>query len=134
MLAIRLLLLAIKEYSDAVTEGNTSFYDNMGVIHTFEKESKRVPPGKSNGNILRVLRSVQTHTRSKYSHQHVKGHQLKSVAFQHLAFEAKLNKHCAKWAKEVLTEYMLDIDRCVGAVGKKLQVLPLEAARVCIGG
>ena len=47
MLAIRLLLLAIEEYFDAVTEGNTSFCDNMGVIHTFEKESKRVPQGKS---------------------------------------------------------------------------------------
>ena len=134
MLAIRLVLLAIEEYFGAVTEGNTSFCDNMGVIHTFEKESKRVPPGKSNGNILRVLRSVQTRTRSKYSHKHVKGHQLKEIAFCHLKFEAKLNKHCDKWAKGALTEYMLDINRCVGAVGKKLQVLPLEAARVFIGG
>ena len=73
MLAIRLLLLAIEEYFDAVTEGNTSFCDNMGVIHTFDKESKRVSPGKSNSNILTVFRSVQIHTRSKYSHQHVKG-------------------------------------------------------------
>ena len=29
---------------------------------------------------------------------------------------------------------MFDIERCLGAVGKKLQVLPLEAARVFIGG
>ena len=41
----------------------------MGVIHTFEKEFKRVPPGKYNGNILRVLGSIQTRTRSKYRHQ-----------------------------------------------------------------
>ena len=94
------------------------------IIYLFEKESKRVPPGKSNGDILRVLRSVQTRTRSKYSHQHVKGHQLREKAFRHLEFEAKLNEHCNKWAKEALTEYMFDIDRCLGAVEKKLQVTP----------
>ena len=59
---------------------------------------------------------------------------MREKAFQRLAFEAKLNEYCDKWAKEELAEYLFDADRCLSAVGKKLQVLPLEAARVFIGG
>ena len=63
------------------------------------------------------------------------GSRSEKCAFKYLAFEAKLNKYCNKWIKEALTKYMFDTNRCgVGAVGKKLQVLSLEAARVFIGG
>ena len=55
MLAIRLFLLAVEEYHDVVSSGTQAFCDCKGVITTFEKKGKRVPTGKKNGNILRVL-------------------------------------------------------------------------------
>lgn len=86
MLALRLLLLAIEEYCKAISDGNENFCDNKGVIHPFEKESKRVPAGKSNGDVLRVLCSVQTRSKSKHEHNHVKGHQLLTGSFWKLSY------------------------------------------------
>ena len=93
MLAIRLFLLAVKEYHDVVSSGTQAFCDCKGVITTFEKKGKRVPTGKKNGNILRVLRAVRLRTKSHYEHRHVKGHQ---VITSRSSFEAALNDYCDK--------------------------------------
>ena len=91
MLAIRLFLLALEEYCDAVGQGTGAFCDCKGVITTFEKKTKRVSSGRSNGDILRVLRAIQARTRGIYHHQHVKGHQDDGQRLENLKFKAVLN-------------------------------------------
>jgi len=135
MLAIRLFLLALEEYCDAVSQGTGNFCDCKGVITTFEKKTKRVSAGSRNGDILRVLRAVQGRTRSIYHHQHVKGHQDDFKRLQNLKFEALLNTYCDRWAKTAIKEYICSRGmRSVGSITRDLQSLPLESARVYLEG
>ena len=135
MLAIRLFLLALEEYCDAVGQGTGAFCDCKGVITTFEKKTKRVSSGSSNGDVLRVLRAIQARTRGIYHHQHVKGHQDDAQRLDNLKFEALLNTYCDTWAKNAIIEYITSSGiRSVGSIARDLQKLPLEAASVYLKG
>ena len=120
MLALRLLLLAIEKYCELISDDNTNFCDNKGVIHTFENESKRIPPGKSNGDVLRVLRSVQARPKNKHEHKHVKAHQLLTKLFWKLSYQSQLNEYCDHWAKCAIREYIFDTSRCIGLIDRDL--------------
>ena len=74
MLAIRLFLLAVEEYCGVITEDNKICCDNKGTLFTFEKKTKRVPKGKANTDIQRVLRTINARTKSNFVQQHVKAH------------------------------------------------------------
>ena len=91
--------------------------------------------GKANGDVLRVLRAVQLRTRSTYSHLHVKGHQDSIRRYADLSFEAKMNTECDRWAKEAIINYVFsDFHGSIGSIDRDLQILPLESARVFLGG
>ena len=75
MLAIRLFLLAVEEYHGVITKDNRICCDNKGALVTFEKKSKRVPSGKSNTDIQRVMRTIYARTKSNFVQRHVKAHQ-----------------------------------------------------------
>ena len=67
MLAIRLFLLAVKEFYGTVTTSNDICCDNKGALYTFERKSKRVPSGKANTDIQRVLRTVKSRCKARTS-------------------------------------------------------------------
>ena len=75
MLAIRLFLLAAEEYHNTISYGNKVCCDNKGALFTFEKKSKRVPTGKTNSDVLCVLRTINSRTKSNFIQHHVKAHQ-----------------------------------------------------------
>ena len=90
--------------------------------------------GRANGDVIRVLRTLQLQTRSKYNHFHIKGHQDSTKRFVNLSFKAKINTYCERWVRDAITNYIFDISKSVGLISKYLQRLPLESARVFIGG
>ena len=78
MLAVRIFLMAVEEYYRASMKeqtGNLVSCDNMGALHTFAKECKRVPSSSSNADIRRALREVNRLALNKYILEHVKGRQ-----------------------------------------------------------
>ena len=106
MLAIRLFLLAVEEYYGVITSGNDVCCDNKGALYTFAKKSKRVPAGKSNTDILRVLRTVNSRMKSNFVQHHVKGHQDEYIKASKLSWEAKLNCFCNKIAKKAIKSHL----------------------------
>ena len=78
MLAVRIFLLTAEDYCGAFIReptGNKVSYDNMGALHTFAKKSKQVPASSSNTDTRRALREVNRRAHSKYSLEHMRGHQ-----------------------------------------------------------
>ena len=106
MLAIRLFLLAVEEYYGVITVDNKICCDNKGALFTFEKKSKRVPSGKANTDILRVLRTINSRTKSNFVQRHVKAHQDEVKKWRMLTFEEKLNFNCDKLAKEAISNHL----------------------------
>ena len=86
--------------------GNTVSCDNMGVLHTFAKESKQVPASSSNADIRRALREVNRLALNKYSLEHVGGHQDKTARAEDLLLEARLNVECNEMAKDAVRGLM----------------------------
>ena len=109
MLAIRLFLLAVEEYYGVITSGNDVCCDNKGALYTFAKKSKRVPTGKSNTDILRVLRTVNSRMKSNFVQHHVKGHQDECIKSSSLSWEAKMNCFCDKIAKKAIQQHLTAI-------------------------
>ena len=58
MMAIRLFLLAVEECHNTISDGNEVCCDNKEDLFTSEKKSKRVPTGKTNTDVHRVLRTI----------------------------------------------------------------------------
>jgi len=94
MLAIRLLLLAVEEYCGEITKDNRICCDNKGALVTFEKKSKRVPKGKANTDIQRVLRTIDARTKSNFVQRHVKAHQDEVKLWSQMTYTEKLNYKC----------------------------------------
>ena len=132
MLAIHLVLLAIEEQYGTKGRNSQVFCDNKGALFTFGKTHKRVPAGMANSDILRVLRSVKSLTKSILKHKHVKAHQDDVVRRGRLALEARLNCICDDMAKLATVRAM--INKVQGPrMDNPRQPLPKEAARVYIG-
>ena len=106
MLAIRLFLLAVEEYCGAITKDNKICCDNKGALFTFEKKSKRVPKGKANTDIQRVLRTITARTKSNFVSKHVKAHQDDVKKWRDMTFEERLNSKCDLMAKGAIREYL----------------------------
>ena len=64
MLTIRLFLLAVEEYHNTISGGNEVCCDNKGALFTFEKKYKRVPTGRTNIDVHRVLRTINSRRRA----------------------------------------------------------------------
>ena len=137
MLAIKLFLLAVEEFYQTVSSGNKICCDNKGALFTFGKKSKRVPKGRSNSDIHRVVRTINSRMKSKYLQKHVKAHQDDHSLLRNLSFEAQLNCLCDKLAKDALTSYWHGLVADYEGRGPRLPQqprFPLEAARVYIEG
>ena len=134
MLAIKLFLLAIEEYYQVVSSDNEICCDNKGALFTFGKTSKRVPKGRSNSDIHRVIRTINGRIQSKYLLTHVKAHQDDHSLLSRLSLEARLNCLCDELAKTALQSYWNEL-----ATGETTHVaaepsLPLEVARLYVEG
>ena len=84
---IRIFLLIAEEYYRAPMKeqmGTLVSCDNMGALHTFAKECKRVPASSSNTDTRRALREVDRLALNKYSLEHVKGHQYRTARAEDL--------------------------------------------------
>ena len=79
--------------------------------------------GKANGDVLRVLRTVQLKCQSKYTHCHVKGHQADIKKLQKLKFEAKLNYYCHRWAKDAIKEFIFEKTESVVEIRRAAQTV-----------
>ena len=144
MLAIRLLLLAVEEYCGEITKGNKICCDNKGALVTFEKKSKRVPKGKANTDIQRVLRTINARTKSNFVQRHVRAHQDEVKSWSRMTYEEKLNYRCNLSAKGAISEYLaLQSERFVESTMNGVTYtpdpydkyrLPLEAACVFVEG
>ncbi len=75
MLAIHLVLLAIEEQYSMQGSDSKIFCNNKGTLYTFGKMHNRVPAEKNNSDILRVLRSIKSLTKSTIQHKHVRARQ-----------------------------------------------------------
>ena len=75
MLAIRLFLLLVEEYHKTISDGNEVCRDDKGALFIFDKKSKRVPTVKTNTDMLRVLRTINSRTKSNFVQHHMKAHQ-----------------------------------------------------------
>ena len=136
MLAIRLFLLAVEEFYETVASGNQICCDNKGALYTFGKKSKRVPKGRSNSDIHRVIRTINSRMKSKYIQNHVKAHQDDHALLRNLTFEAQLNCICDHLAKHALSSYhnnLADSDTRAPRLPVESR-LPLEAARIYVDG
>ena len=85
---------------------NSVSCDNMGALHTFAKECKRVPASSSNADIRRALREVNRLAINKYSLEHVKEQQDKTSRTEELSLEARPNVECDEMAKDAVRESM----------------------------
>ena len=136
MLAIRLFLLAVEEYYGAVTTSNDICYDNKGALYTFERKSQRVPSGKANTDIQRVLQTIKHRSKSKYIQHHVRSHQDKLKPWHKMTYEEQLNYYCDKMAKKAIEQYLSwQIEAEVKEQEIKVEltkILPLEKARVMV--
>jgi len=134
MLAIRLFLLAVEEFYQVDSTDNSICCDNLGALFTFGKKSKRVPKGRSNSDIHRVIRTINGRTSSKYLQQHVKAHQDDHTLLSRLSFEAQLNCVCDTLAKSALHEYWTGLNTEERERIQAEPSLPLETARVYVDG
>ena len=137
MLAIRLFLLAVEEYHNTISDGNEVCCDNKRALFTFEKKSKRVPTGKTNTDVHRVLRTINLRTKSNFIQHHVKAHQDEYTQFQDLSYEAQLNCYCNSLAKEEIEEYWINTLKAEEEGDTALPIrhsLPLELVRVSLNG
>ena len=144
MLAIRLFLLAVEEYCGVITEDNKICCDNKGALFTFEKKKKRVPKGKANTDIQRVLRTINARTKSNFVQRHVKAHQDDIKLWSQMTYVEKLNSKCNLLAKEAIREYLArETEQYVESTMNGVTYspdpydkyrLPLEAACVFIEG
>ena len=107
MLAICLFLLAVEEFYGAVTTSNNICCDNKGALYTFERKSQRVPSGKANTNIQRVLQTIKYRSKSKYMQHHVRSHQDKLKPWHKMTYEEQLNYYCDKMAKKAIEYYLV---------------------------
>ena len=136
MLAIKLFLLAVEEFYQTVASGNKICCDNKGALFTFGRKSKRVPKGRSNSDIHRVIRTINSKMKSKYLQNHVKAHQDDHSLLRNLSFEAQLNCICDYLAKHALQSYHVNLADSESR-GPRLATeprLPLEVARVYVDG
>ena len=67
MLAIRLFLSVVKEYYDAISNGNERCAVTTRAPCTFEKKLKRITSGAANADIRRVLQTIKQRTQSTAS-------------------------------------------------------------------
>ena len=109
MLSIQLFLLVVKEYHNTIPDGNEVCCDNKGALFTFEKKFKRVPTSKTKTDVLRVLRTINSRTKSNFVQHHMKAHQDKYTRFIDLSYEAQLNCYCNNLAKEEIEEYRINM-------------------------
>ena len=137
MLAIQLFLLAVEEYYGAITTSNDICCNNKGALYTFARKSQRVPSGKANTDIKRVLRTIKHRSKSKYMQHHVRSHQDKLKPWHKLTYEEQLNYHCDNMAKKAITNYLAwQLEAEVKEQEMKIEStkrLPLEKARVMVG-
>ena len=94
----------MEEYHGVITKDNRICCDNKGALFTFEKKSKRVPSGKANTDIQRVLRTINARTKSNFVQQHVKAHQDEVKKWSQMTYEEKLHFRCDRLAKEAIKE------------------------------
>ena len=137
MLAIRLFLLAVEEYHNAISDGNEVWCDNKGALFTFAKKSKRVPTGTTNTDVSRELRTIDSRTKSTLDLHHVAAHQDDYTRFIDLSYEAQLNCYCDNLAKEMIEDYrinMLEFEEDEDGILPIRLSLPLESARVFVNG
>ena len=64
MLAIHLILFAVENFYGQNNLTTEIFCDNKGSVQTFSKQHKRIPGGSTNSDILRVLRRIQSQSKS----------------------------------------------------------------------
>ena len=137
MLAIWLFLLAVEEYHNTISDNNEVWCDNKEALFTFEKKSKRVPTGKTNTDVLCVLRTINSRTKSNFVQHHVKAYQDEYTQFIDLSFEAQLNCYCDSLAKKEIEEYQIKKLEVKEEEDETLPIrhlLPLESARVFVNG
>ena len=94
MLAVQVFLLLAECFYGSSTEeweGNRVSCNNMGVLHTFAKKSKRVPASSSNTDTKGALQEVNKRANNKYHLEHVRGHQDRSKRVRDLSLKARLN-------------------------------------------
>ena len=101
------------------TENSVSC-NNMGTLHTFAKECKRVPASSSNAGIIRALREVNRLALNKYSLEYVKGQQDRAARSKDLSLEARLNVEYDEMAKDAVRGSM------ARQLRHRTQELPLE--------
>ena len=89
-----------------MTTSNDICCDNKGALYTFERKSQRVPSGKANTDIQRVLRTINYRSKSKHMQHHVRSHQDKLKPWHKLTYEEQLNYHCDDMAKKAITNYL----------------------------
>ena len=138
MLAIRLFLLAVEEFYGTISTSNDICCDNKGALYTFERKSQRVPSGKANTNIQRVLRTVKSRCKSTYVQHHVKSHQDRLKPWHKMTYREQLNKLCNDMAKKAILDHIAQqVElRTLGEDTSEefTKCLPLEKASVFVGG
>ena len=138
MLAIRLFLLAVEEFYGTISTSNDICCDNKGALYTFERKSQRVPSGKANTDIQRVLRTVKSRSKSTYVQHHVKSHQDRLKPWHKMTYREQLNKRCDDMAKKAILDHIAQqvARRNLGEDTSEefTACLPLEKASVFVGG
>ena len=137
ILAIRLFLLAVEKYHSTISDGNEVCCDNKGALFTFEKKSKKVPTGKTNTDVHRMLRTINSRTNSNFVQHRVKAHRDEYTQFIDLFYEAQQNCYCDSLTKEEIESYWIDMIEAEEEGDAALPIrhsLPLESARVFANG
>ena len=138
MLAIRLFLLAVEEFYGTISTSNDICCNNKGALYTFERKSQRVPSGKANTDIQRVLRTVKSRCKSTYVQHHVKSHQDRHKPWRLMTYREQLNKYCNNMAKKAILDHIAQQTELMELGEDTTEVftkcLPFENARVFVGG
>ena len=109
---------------------------HRGTVH-IKKKSKCVLIRKTNTDIHRVPRTINSKTRSNYVQHHVKAHQDKYIIFVDLSYETQLNCYCDSLTKQVIKLHWVNVVEVVEEEDTGMNhrhPLPLELVRVFING
>ena len=104
--------------------------DNIGALNQARSRRRRIKPGASQADILRVLRTVTSHyAHLKPVYEHVSGHQDRYKLWWQLTLAEQLNCVCDGLAKAAVFRSIQQRDS-----RNERFLLPLERAAVFVSG
>ena len=128
LVALHTFMFALVSYYQTGTGSGKMCCDNIGALNQANWKRKRVKTGAKQSDLLRALRTIQSHSVLDFQYEHVRGHQDDHKKWEHMTLEEQLNFDCDLLAKAAGRRALVG-----GAAARpEVQLLPLEKAAVVV--